>query len=135
MAQEIPVKVYRSDDRLTVAAPMPGLTPEDIGVDVRQDGTLVLHGALRGLLKGENDVLADEWNPGPYHRELSLPQPVNGETANVTYNNGVLVVVMPLSERTTAAHLTLEEVSSHQGKRVGNVGHPAGGPSRAGRRP
>ncbi len=122
--QEIPLKVYRSDERLTVAAPMPGLMSKDIDVEVRADGRLILHGALRGALKGQNDVLADEWNPGPYHREFALPNAVDGEMANVTYNNGVIVVVMPLAERTTPAHLALQDVNQHQGERAGNEGHP-----------
>lgn len=32
--QHIPVKVYRTDERLTVAAPMAGLEPENIVVEV-----------------------------------------------------------------------------------------------------
>ncbi len=36
-AQPVPVKMYRSEDRLTVAAPMPGMEPEDILVEVTAD--------------------------------------------------------------------------------------------------
>src|SRR2546430_17494432 len=46
--QQIPVKVYRSSDRLMIAAPMPGLQPEDIIVRVTDDNFLVLQGELRG---------------------------------------------------------------------------------------
>src|SRR6185437_12487267 len=101
--QLIPVKIYRSGDRLTVAAPMPGLEPEDISIEVKDDGQLVLHGRLRGVLKGVNDVLVDEWNAGNYHREVALPLAVDGEAANVTYGNGVVVVVLPLSTKTRPA--------------------------------
>jgi HSP20 family protein len=121
--QEIPVKVYRSDDRVTVAAPMPGLEPQDIDVEVR-DHELVLRGGLRGTLKGDKDVLQDEWNPGPYHREVRLPSGVDGEMANLTYNNGVLVVVLPVTPETRPAHLNLETISATQGRRVGNAGRP-----------
>jgi HSP20 family protein len=121
--QEIPVKVYRSHDRVTVAAPMPGLEPQDIDVEVR-DHELVLHGDLRGTLKGDKDVLQDEWNPGPYHREVRLPSGVDGEMANLTYNNGVLVVVLPVTHETRPAHLTLEVMSPTRGRRFGNTGSP-----------
>jgi HSP20 family protein len=128
--QGIPVKVYRSDERVTIAAPMPGLEPSDINVKVGMaaDGPLVLlHGALRGELKDSNDVLLDEWTPGPYHREVVLADEVDGEHANVTYANGVLVVALPLSERTTAADLTLDQVSPGKGQRVGNRGKQSNG--------
>lgn len=49
--QQLPVKMYRTPDRITVAAPMPGLLPQDIEVQVREDSCLVLHGSARGALK------------------------------------------------------------------------------------
>ena len=90
--QQVPVKVYRSAERLTVATPMPGLGPEDITVEVTADGYLVLDGQLRAGLRGEKELLASEWSVGPYRRSLALPVSVDGTGATVTYGNGVLVV-------------------------------------------
>ena len=123
-AQRVPVKLYQSSDRLTVAAPVPGLEPEDITVEITPGSQLVIHGSGRGRLKGENQVFKDEWNPGPYCRELTLPSPVDGTMANVTYRNGILVVVLPLAEEIRPAHLGLEAIGPEQGERVGNAGHP-----------
>jgi len=121
--QRIPVKVYRSAGRITVAAPMPGLEPEDISVEVTGDNKLVLAGELRGALKGMKDLLLDEWSVGAYRRELDLPSPVNGEDANVTYGNGVLVVALPVAERTRPAKLSLAEIAPDRGAHFGNAGH------------
>lgn len=121
---ETPIKLYRGDGRLTVAAPMPGLEPENISVEISGAGKMTLHGDLRGEFKGQKDVISDEWNPGPYHREIDLPEPVDGEMANVTYNNGVLVIAMPVTEKTKGARLELEPVSATHGETVGNQGHP-----------
>lgn len=123
-AQPIPVKVYRGRDRLVVAAPMPGMEPESILVEVTAEGSLALHGLLRGELKDEKEVLLDEWNPGPYHRSLELPAAVDATLANVTYGNGVLVVALPLSGETRPARLTLEAVGPAHGERVGSHGRP-----------
>lgn len=120
----IPVKFYRSDARLTVAAPMPGMEPENILIEVTADGILALHGIARGEFKGDKEVLLDEWNPGPYHRRLALPAPVDGELANVTYGNGVLVVTLPLADRTRAAQLSLNSVGPAHGERIGSHGNP-----------
>lgn len=122
--QHIPVKMYRSEDRLTIVAPMPGLEPENIHVDVTADGHLILDGQVRGLLKGAKELLVDEWTVGDYHRDIALPNAVDGEAANVTYGNGVLTVDMPLSQQTRAAHLVMEKVGPDHGERVGNFGHP-----------
>jgi HSP20 family protein len=120
--QQVPIKVYQSVDRITIAAPMPGLEPEDITVEVTADRTVVLHGRLRGILKGSNTVLADEWNAGNYERSYALPAAVDGPAANVTYGNGVVVVVLPLSDTLQPAHLQLTTLEHDRGMRIGNAG-------------
>src|SRR5215471_5434 len=125
--QEIPVKVYRTEDRLMVAAPMPGIEPENIQVEVTDDGHLILHGEVRGMLKDVKELLLDEWSFGVYHRELVLPVQVDGEFANVTYGNGVVTVALPISEQTRPAFLTLERTTPTHGERRGNAGHPPTG--------
>ena len=123
-SEHIPVKMYRGTNRLVVAAPMAGMEPENILVEVTADGQLSLHGTERAELKGEKDVLMDEWNPGPYHRRVELPDTVDAELANVTYSNGVLVVALPLSGQTRPARLTLETVGPAHGERIGSHGRP-----------
>jgi HSP20 family protein len=114
--QKVPIKMYRSAERLTVAAPMPGLQPEDITVEVTGEGYLVLDGALRSALKGEKELLAEEWSVGPYRRTLALPVPVDATGATVTYGNGVLVVSLPIAEATRPATLTLERTGPARGE-------------------
>jgi len=121
-SQEIPANVYRSEERVTISAPMPGLEPDNIVVQVSEGPMVTLHADLRGALKGDKEIILDEWTPGPYHREIQLPTNVDGGRANVTYNNGVLVVSLPVADRTTSADLSLNEVSPTQGERVGNRG-------------
>jgi HSP20 family protein len=120
----IPVKVYRGDDRITVAAPMPGMEAGDIVVTVLAERHVVLDGVRGGLYPGETETVLDEWNPGPYHRDLELPVAVDGERANVTYGNGVLVVSLPIVEETRPARLTLSGTSATRGERLGARGHP-----------
>ena len=121
--QHIPVKVYRTDNRVMIAAPMAGLEPENILVEVTNDGRLILHGDQRALLKEVKELLLDEWSVGVYHRELALPVPVNAVCANITYGNGVLMVALPISDQTSPARLTLERVTPTHGEHRGNAGH------------
>ena len=142
--QVVPVNVFRTPDRLTVAAPMPGLLPEDVAIEVTADNRLVLHGALRGVpadiqiyhrparagrvgskvVEEERELLVEEWTVGSYHRELDLPAPVNGRLATATYGNGVVVVALPIARKTVPARIELESVGQARGERVGSVGHP-----------
>ena len=123
--QTVPVHVYRSDHRIMVAAPMPGLEPQDITVAI--DGDKVrIHGAQRGPDQMGHEVLVAEWMAGPYHRELQLPEPVDGARTNATYGNGVLVLVMPRlgpGEQGAPAEFGLEALAPTRGQRVGHHGH------------
>jgi HSP20 family protein len=56
--QRVPVKLYTTEDRVMVAAPMPGLQPGDVSVEVTADSRVVLHGELRGVLKAQ---VFDAW--------------------------------------------------------------------------
>lgn len=123
--QHIPVKVYRTHDRLMVAAPMPGLQPEDLGIEVTADNHLVLQGEIRGLLKDIKELVVDEWSVGAYHREIPLPVPVDAERANVSYGNGVIVVTFLISSQTVPARLTVQRVAPDHGQRAGHAGHTA----------
>ena len=124
--QYLPLKVYRMHDHLTVAAPMPGLEPEDIFVEVTERGQLILHADTRAILKDVKEVLLDEGNVGGYHRELTLPKNVDGEHSNVTYGNGVLVVALEQSQQMVPARITLTKTGTARGEYVGNVGGHTG---------
>jgi HSP20 family protein len=102
---------------------MPGIQPEDLLIRVTEKNSLILQGEIRGVLKDIKEVLADEWDAGGYYREVALPNAVDGVHANVTYGNGVVVVALPLSEKTAVADITVPKVSTDRGERVGHAGH------------
>ena len=123
-AHSAPAKVYRTPLRIMAAVPMPGLEPEDITVEVAPAGQLILRGQRRGDLRGIKDTLLNEWSVGDYYREVTLPAPVDGALANVTYGNGVLVVALPIAPRMQTATLTLAAQSPTHGVRPGHMGKP-----------
>ena len=113
--QQVPLKVYRTTDRLTVAAPMAGMEPTNLTIEITDDGRLLLDGEVRGLLKDVKELLLDEWSVGAYFRDNSLAVPVDGSQAMATYGNGVLVVTFPISERLVPARLTLSSTGTAHG--------------------
>ena len=120
----MPAKIYRTPLRLMVAVPMPGLEPEDISVEITPAPALVIRGRQRGELKGIKVELLNEWSAGDDERLVALPAPVNGQLANVTYGNGVLVVALPIADQTQPARLTLAALSATRGLHAGNMGRP-----------
>lgn len=123
--QQFPVRIYQSENQFALAAPLAGLEPEDISVVI--DGRHVtIDGKQRGPRQDNLDLLTAEWSIGPYHRQIDLPENVDGSLANATYGNGVLVVTLPKADskgKTTYAEFTLEPVLPTRGEHVGHVGH------------
>ena len=116
---QIPVKVYKSDRRLTVAAPMPGVEPQDIAITLNRNGELVLDAAERGRFKDENEVLINEWEAGGYHRTVVLHHDVDATAAEASYDNGVLVVSLPLSQMNQPGRIDLERITATEGRHGG----------------
>ena len=147
--QSMPVKLYRTADRLVIAAAMAGMRPEDVSIEVTGSGRLILQSRPRGVLRAElfdvavtvdrdgdqevwtreqwqetKDVVLDEWSTRGYYRELELPAAVDAELGTVTYGNGVLVVALPVAETVRSARLQLVRLGEGRGESVGSVGHP-----------
>jgi HSP20 family protein len=119
----LPIRVYEAGQKVMIAAPMPGLTPQDISVTV--DGERVsIRGAERGPHQHGVHLVEAGWTVGPYVRDVHLPGPVTAALTNVTYGNGVLVVAMPRtqSEEPGAAEIRLETIAPTRGQRVGHFG-------------
>ena len=123
--QKIPVRIHQTDNQFALVAPMAGLEPEDI--DIAIDGKRVtIQGKERGPHQHDLDLVMNEWTIGPYYREVTLPQHVDGSMANATYGNGVLVITMPKADsvrKTTPAKFSLERVELARGEHVGHTGH------------
>jgi HSP20 family protein len=116
--------MYQTHERIMVAAPMPGMEPEDITVSI--DGARVtIEGRQRGPHQDDREMLLAEWRIGPYARTLDLIAPVRADLVNVTYDNGVLVLTMPKSapdHPSTRAEIRLEEIEATRGEYVRHSG-------------
>ncbi len=123
--QRVPVNIYREGDRLMVAAPLPGMEPGSIRIDVR-GRAMTISTDLRGPGQVRTQrYLTHEWTVGPYFRTLTLPQAVDAASANAVYNNGVLVIILPLAEaRGSDDHILLRKEGTARGRRIRHTGHP-----------
>lgn len=120
----LPVNIYQTGHDLVVLAPVPGLAPEDISLELRPN-TLTIRGRLRGPGQEDRNYLFREWSYGPCTRIVELPFPVDSSRINVFLRHGVLTVVMPRSETPTRPRwLSLGDFreEKHEG-RVRLVGH------------
>ena len=95
-----PVDCVRSDDppQVTVVVDLAGVDPEDVEL-VLAGSMLVVSGERRRPDAPSGRYHQMEVDYGPFRREISLGEEVDGERAEASYERGLLVVIVPLAER------------------------------------
>jgi len=95
------VEVFEREGQLVVRADLPGLTKDDINVDLTDDA-LVIRGERKSEREeNEEDYYRTERSYGSFYRQIPLPEGVDAENANATFRNGVLEITMQAPERAT----------------------------------
>ncbi|MEO7296435.1 MAG: Hsp20/alpha crystallin family protein [Candidatus Limnocylindria bacterium] len=122
----VPVNLFQNDRELMVVAPMPGVGPEDITIDVTDDGQLTLRAAMHGEGQERIEYLTREWSYGPYERTIELPCAVDALSANVSYGNGVLSISLPKVGATNAGRILVQRTGHTRGGAIGHSGKRGG---------
>jgi len=121
-SQTIPVNVFQTPEQIVLVAPMPGLHPNDIEVQVTGDA-VYLRAELRGPHQEEKDYIFHEWSYGPYERIVRLPCGVDAERANASFDNGLLVLSLPKRDITRAHRVLLTGGNAPRGIQMTHSGH------------
>jgi HSP20 family protein len=121
-ATAIPINIFENDREVVVTAPMPGVAPTDIAIEVTADGKLTLRANERGLGQERIEYQRREWSYGPYTRTVPLPCCVDAPRANVAFDNGVLSVSFPKAEATSASTVRVDSSGHARGVAVGHAG-------------
>jgi HSP20 family protein len=93
-----PVDIYETDDALILKAELPGVSKDDVSIEIHQN-TLI----LRGQRKHEAEVKEEQYHRverayGTFQRSFMLPTLVDQEHVQATYHDGVLELRLPKSE-------------------------------------
>lgn len=93
------VDLTESDGEFRLTAEFPGMSVDDIDVEV-EEGDLILRGKkeMAEEKKGE-DYHVTERSYGEFYRRFSLPSSVDAEEIEAEMKDGVLKVRMPKSEK------------------------------------
>ncbi|HWE50513.1 MAG TPA: Hsp20/alpha crystallin family protein [Bryobacteraceae bacterium] len=92
-------EIMERDGKYVVRAELPGLKPDDVKVQVTNDALI-----LEGERKFENEenkggIHRSERQYGKFFRSIPLPDGVKAEEIHATFDNGVLEVSVPVTQR------------------------------------
>jgi HSP20 family protein len=98
-AGSAPLNVYEEGDNVVVEAQLPGTKPEDIDVRVER-GTLTIRAETKAdEERQERSYLVREHRRGTLERSLRLPETVDPDACQASFENGVLRLTFPRSEQ------------------------------------
>ncbi len=108
----VPVDLWETKDAYHLRADLPGMTPEDITINVTGDTV-----SLSGEAKAETDVANDGWlrqerRTGKFQRTFTLPVQIDSNAVTATFTNGILDLVLPKSEAVKPKTVKISAVTS-----------------------
>ncbi len=106
------VNIQEKNTNFVVQLAVPGLRKEDFNIEVEDD---ILKISAEITSENEENSTADEtkftrkeFNYSNFKRSFTLPESVNVEDVNATYNNGVLEITLPKKKEEKALKRMVE---------------------------
>ena len=96
---QLSIDVYQTPDEIIVEAPIAGVKPEDLDIDITNESVTVKGKREKDIRIKEEDYYYQECYWGKFSRSVVLPQEVDAEKAEASLKNGVLTVVLPKLNR------------------------------------
>lgn len=95
---QLAVDVMEKENVFVVEASIPGVSPDDVEITYQED---VL--TIKGERKMDDTINAEDYRlreraAGEFTRSLRFNVPLNTETIDAAYNNGVLTITLPKAE-------------------------------------
>ena len=102
------VDIYETDDEIVVKAELPGLESKDIKVEMEKNRLLIK--GERKLEKGlnEENYHLIERSYGAFQRTFTLSTEVIFDNINAKYQDGVLEIKLPKSEKFKSKHIKVK---------------------------
>ena len=122
----VPINMFENDRELMVVTPMPGVAPEDISIDVTDDGQ-----PDRARLDPRRGSGAHPLHPArvvvrSIRADDPLPCAVDVRRANLTFGNGVLSISFPKADATHAGRVLVQRTGHTRGMIAGHAGTRGG---------
>lgn len=101
------VDIFESEKAITLLADMPGVKPDDLSIDLREN-TLTLVGEVAPFEGADEQDVLVEYEIGKYYRQFTLSEVIDQEKIEATIADGVLKLILPKVEKATPKKITVK---------------------------
>jgi len=93
---QLAVDIRETNDKLIIIAPLAGVDPDDVRVEITEDVVIIDGERLLPIPEdGSDEYLVQECYFGPFSRSIVLPEMVNSKKARATFKKNVLILEIP----------------------------------------
>jgi HSP20 family molecular chaperone IbpA len=101
------VDIFETDREIILLADIPGVAPEDVTIDLRDD-ILTIYGDVKPFEgPDETDILV-EFEIGKYFRKFTLSEAIDQSSIEATFSDGVLRLRLPKAEKATPRKIVVK---------------------------
>jgi HSP20 family protein len=90
------VNILETDDRFTLNVAAPGMTKADFNIEVTPENLLIISSEKKQQNESQNGRFTlKEFSFASFSRSFNLPESVDAEQINASYENGLLEITLP----------------------------------------
>jgi len=109
----MPLDAYRHGDTYVINVDLPGFDQSTIDVTAEKDVLTVKAERQWQPMEGD-EVVAAERTHGQFFRQLFLGEGLDTDNIHASYENGVLMITIPLSERAKPRKVEITQTGERQ---------------------
>jgi len=100
------VDIFETDKAITLLADIPGVKPEKMSIDLR-DNILTITGDVDRLEAADEELLVMEYETGRYYRQFTLSEVIDQAKIDAKLNLGVLRLRLPKIAKATPRKIAI----------------------------
>lgn len=113
-----PVDVVEDKDHVRVSAELPGIRPEDVKIQL-ENNILTIRGEKMQQQRNEGErAQRYERVYGAFERSFTVPNTVDAEKIEASYEHGVLTVTLPKIERAKPRAISISVANGSETRRL-----------------
>jgi HSP20 family protein len=105
------VDISENDKEIRVVADIPGVNPDNVDIEVRENWMKISGKVERESESGDDEQpYRYERYMGEFRREFALPVSVKEDQVNAEYKEGVLTITMPKAEEQKRSRIAIKRL-------------------------